>query len=704
MKASVHLGYELGTGAPIAIPLRHLAVTGQTQESGKTTTLEALATRSGATALTFITKRGEGSFAAGRRVKPYFRDRADWQFVTSILDATLQEKNKFLRPWIMKICRNTETLAEVQERVREALATARGINEGVYTQLDAYLDLIVPEIERADLADRLDLATGINVMDVSPFATPMQMLFIQSALDWVNERCRNTTVVIPEAWEFVPEGKGSPVKVSAITLVRKGAGIGNHIWVDSQDMAGVDKTILRGCTVWIIGVQREANELKRNLSNIPAGIKRPSAADVATLERGQFFACFGQTVAKVYVQPAWMAADDARDIATGAMSIDETVPPAKPQHLPKQQEDEVDRAEADALLAENTRLKTETGEAEQRGYERGMTAGLRQAGEYWNAAALDVRDHARKVTDLAEHLAEVAREGRWERASRRSEATGAAEDQGVPAATSKARPPAEESSDKYSQANAPSRADMAMLDALVRSYPQPLPLALWAVAVGKSPESAKAGPWYRSRNTLLANGFIEEAAGGFRATLAGTASSTHVPQNPQDEVELFALWRDRIAATVGTAAMTMLRVLADHRRHRLTNEQWALLAGKTPASAKAGPWYGNIKALREWALIEGDRQFAITPKGCALFEILAPPRADTAETLRAARYDLLQKSQRHYDALKRPMTRQQLAEALNVSAQSAKAGPWYGAIKEMIESGLVADEGGMLRRVEEDLA
>lgn len=42
MSEAIHLGYEVGTGAPVAVPLKHTAVTGQTQESGKTTTLEAL--------------------------------------------------------------------------------------------------------------------------------------------------------------------------------------------------------------------------------------------------------------------------------------------------------------------------------------------------------------------------------------------------------------------------------------------------------------------------------------------------------------------------------------------------------------------------------------------------------------------------------------------------------------------------------------
>jgi hypothetical protein len=331
---SILLGYTIRVGQAVHIPLRHLAITGQTQESGKTTTLEALVSRAQRPAIAFVTKRGERSFSAGHRVPPYFRDRADWQFVCSIIDATLQEKNKFLRPWIMRICRTTRTLADVQREVRAALQKAKGINESVYTQLDAYLDLIIPEISRIPITQGIRLAPGLNVMDLSHFSTPMQMLFVQSALDWINQHERDTIVIIPEAWEFVPEGKSSPVKASAISLVRKGAGLGNFIWVDSQDMAGVDKTILRGCTVWLIGVQREANEIKRNLANIPAGIQRPNAADIARLDKGQFYACWKDRTAKVYVAPAWMPESDAWNIATGRRKVDEFSPPPTQSRIP----------------------------------------------------------------------------------------------------------------------------------------------------------------------------------------------------------------------------------------------------------------------------------------------------------------------------------------------------------------------------------
>lgn len=706
--ATVHVGYEVGSGEPVSLPLRNLAVTGQTQESGKTTTLEALATRSGATILTFVTKRGESSFESGRRIAPYFRDRADWQFVSSIIDATLQEKNKFLRPWIMKICRTTQTLKEVQIEVRKALKKATGVNEGVYTQLDAYLDLIVPEIGRARLAPKLDLVPGLNVMDVSSFATPMQMLFVQSALDWVNEQCRDTIVVIPEAWEFIPEGKGSPVKNSAETLVRKGSGIGNHIWVDSQDMAGVDKTILRGCPVWLIGVQREANEIKRNLSNIPAHVARPKPADIAMLDRGQFFACFGHSVRKVYVQPAWMNSDEAIEIARDRARIADA-PSQKSIKAPapiasNHQEDEVNKATADALIAENARLKEESAAAEQRGLERGIRLATQQAGEFWNAAALDLRDNAQKAIKMAEHLAGVAREGHW------FVPRGAAEHAAIEAAVPLTAPsdtPESPTGDKPvapKPAKPPAEADPSMLYPLVRSHPLALTGELWGIFLGLSAGTTKSGPWHRKVRTLTEAGLLEKNHEGFRATVAGIAASEFAPANPQDAVELWQIWRDKISEQVGDAALALLRILATHRNYRLSNEQLALLAGKAPGTARSGPWFTMLKTLREWELIEGTKTYVITAKGRVILpEGSAKAASDTAEALRQARYASLTNSKRHYDALDRPMTKRQLGEVLGIGEGTMKSGPWHGAIKELVDSKLVAERGGQLQRIDEEL-
>jgi hypothetical protein len=121
MIPSLHLGFEVGTGKPVEIPCRHMVVTGQTQEAGKTTTLEALISRSGLPAVAFVTKRGEQSFDDARRIEPYFRERADWQFVASVLEATMRERLKFERAWIMRASKGARTLADVHANRNSAL-------------------------------------------------------------------------------------------------------------------------------------------------------------------------------------------------------------------------------------------------------------------------------------------------------------------------------------------------------------------------------------------------------------------------------------------------------------------------------------------------------------------------------------------------------------------------------------------------------
>jgi hypothetical protein len=330
---TVHLGFEVsetdslrplnshGYVEPVEIPIRHMAVTGQTQESGKTTTLEALITRSGLPAIAFLTKRGEASMN-GRQILPYFQDRADWQFVQSILESTMRERMKFERAWIVRACKGAHSLADVLHRVTRLQEGAKSsLSQDVYMLLGEYLQKVVPLIASLPKIDRVDLCPGLSIMDLVRYPLELQMLVISSTLDWIHKNAAGVISIIPEAWKFVPQGKNAPVKVVAENLIREGAGLKNYLWIDSQDMAAVDKLLLRACPVWLIGVQREANEIKRALANMPAMLKKPKASDVAMLGLGQFFACYGREIRKTYVQPAWMDETAARQIAAGRLDV-----------------------------------------------------------------------------------------------------------------------------------------------------------------------------------------------------------------------------------------------------------------------------------------------------------------------------------------------------------------------------------------------
>jgi hypothetical protein len=337
--SDIHLGYELGTGKPVTIPVRHLCVTGQTQESGKTTALEALISRSGRRAIAFITKRGERSFESGRKILPYFRERADWEFIESVIEAIMRQRMKFERAWIVRACKGAHSLADVRRNISQLMTKAkRSMDQDIYMLLGEYLDKVLPLLARLPKAEKIQLEPGLNVMDLRSYPDELQMLIVSSSMRWIHQEENEVVTVLPEAWKFAPQGVNTPVKLEVRKIAREGAGLKNYLWIDSQDIAGVDKEILRGAAVWLLGVQREANEIERALSSIPKGIKRPKEGDIPTLRLGQFFVCWGEHVKKVYVQPAWMSSSNAMNIAMGAYRVEDFAAP-KPKQLEEENVD-----------------------------------------------------------------------------------------------------------------------------------------------------------------------------------------------------------------------------------------------------------------------------------------------------------------------------------------------------------------------------
>lgn len=365
--SKIHLGYEVGIGEPVSIPLAHTFVTGQTQLSGKTTTLQAIVVRSGKRALAFVTKRGEQ--LDGRVIRPYLPREGDrpihWRLVETILASALGQRNmKYERFWIVSAAKGAKSLDGVRSNVRRLQAKAKGNTAETYELIGEYLDLVLPEMRELNAADTLPLLPGLNVINIAGHSPQLQAMVIRACLEHVNLHESDVLTVFPEAWEFAPRGRITPASTEAVAMARKGAVLGNFLLCDSQDIAGVDTVVRQAASVWILGVQRELNELKRTLASIPANVTKPKPAEAATLELGQFFVCYGRHVFKTYVQPAWMEADQARSIAQGSSSI-----PSRPYQLETKVESEdeaVSPKEAEALREENAELRQRIAELEEK--------------------------------------------------------------------------------------------------------------------------------------------------------------------------------------------------------------------------------------------------------------------------------------------------------------------------------------------------
>lgn len=322
MKGQILLGFSVPDGGPVYIPLHHLAIFGMTQLSGKTTTLEALITRSGLKAIAFITKRGEAGFTRCHPVTPHYKPRADWQFVEGLVNVALGEKVKYepgMRWAIMQVCKERQNLRDVHLAARKmAKDIKKDFLKSVFEKLATYLEIVIPELEKWIFSDRLVLTEGVNAMDLSNMRVETQHLVIASTIEYIFQSLDHVIVIVPEAWETLPQSRMTPVKWVAQQFIRKGAAIGNYMFLDSQDIAGVDKTPLRQCDNWLMGRMKEAHEVERILKQLLG--MRVKAEEIQTLPIGHFYAVVGNQVKKVYVLPSGVPEELGVKVAIGALT------------------------------------------------------------------------------------------------------------------------------------------------------------------------------------------------------------------------------------------------------------------------------------------------------------------------------------------------------------------------------------------------
>jgi hypothetical protein len=160
-------------------------------------------------------------------------------------------------------------------------------------------------------------------MDLENLSTEVQSLIIRSTLDYVLNNEKGVIVVIPESWKFLPENRGNPVKQIAEEFIRQGATRKNFLYLDSQDIAGTSKAILKQVANWCLGLQVEINEVQHTLEQIPLPKNlKPKEDEIMTLKIGHFILCNPYFTKKIYVCPAWLNEETAKKIALGTIPVE----------------------------------------------------------------------------------------------------------------------------------------------------------------------------------------------------------------------------------------------------------------------------------------------------------------------------------------------------------------------------------------------
>lgn len=338
----IPLGYELGTGRQILIPPAHTVFVGQTQRAGKTTALEACAVRSNFACLAFLTKRGEASFRMAREIPPYYDEsNFDWRIVRLLCEAITDDKwDRYQRQAIRQICedgylgepgkktfvewRRPESIEEVRRNIDIAYPRSSSKMRGALVEVRSDLAAVRRELDRVKLdTARPELEPGLNVVNLERQEKHIQSLIISSMIRHVRQHETRTIIALPETWKFAPAARRTPVGDAAREYIREAAALKNFLWIDSQTLAGLSGELLSQVRVWLFGVQRLKSEIEKTLDAIPDVLyPRPRAADIQTLQLGQFAVCYDGELFPCYVQPAWMSASHAEAIARGEEPIE----------------------------------------------------------------------------------------------------------------------------------------------------------------------------------------------------------------------------------------------------------------------------------------------------------------------------------------------------------------------------------------------
>jgi hypothetical protein len=358
----------------------NIAATGQTRRTGKTTALEAIITRGKFTCLTFRTKRGETGFLRGVQTRPFYKPRADWVYVKSLAEAALDKELPGLYDrWFMEATGETgrlpkaRDLKEVRNNIdillegNHDVRAAKGFAESMLFSIRGYLDLILPDLfrEGKEWEQKLELKEGsINLMDLEGLSGGVQSLIIASCMEEVFQKLENVVIVVPEAPDFFPAGKGSPSKVVGRRIAKKGGAINNFLYLDSQMIVDVDPIVRSQARLWLLGPQGSyEHEIDRTLKLLPKDLGRmkPTSSDVQTLPLGHFYLVIAEEkiVKKVYAAPWWLPEDIAKKVAIGEISPKSDLVRAyrvKAIEEEEREQEMVWREKAPGLETENTQL------------------------------------------------------------------------------------------------------------------------------------------------------------------------------------------------------------------------------------------------------------------------------------------------------------------------------------------------------------
>ncbi|MBI4128394.1 MAG: hypothetical protein HY459_05020 [Parcubacteria group bacterium] len=332
---NIHLGFEVPSGEPKEIPIFHTVITGQTQYSGKSTTVKSMIEKyvaKGFSVLVFDTKETALDYGeVGVETPVVVRDTLDSLELLSLLESIMQTKLTRYYSILNEICLGgphvnvngkANSLQEIVDRAKYLDEHSRGFVQGAARTIWDLVIRLINQTKDLPTVTHLQLNEGINRMSINNLKPESQQIVVATALeDILTMYKRNVIVVLDEAFKFIPEGRGSACAWAVERYITQGAMTGLFLIISSQFLAITNKDPLKACPVKILGTQDHPTEVKHTL-DLMSGVKL-SKDSVMRLKIGHFAVATKESPdpVTVYVQPEWLPDDIAVKIARGEIPV-----------------------------------------------------------------------------------------------------------------------------------------------------------------------------------------------------------------------------------------------------------------------------------------------------------------------------------------------------------------------------------------------
>lgn len=363
----VLLGFEKGTAAPVNIGITHSVFAAITR-AGKSETVKAAVARSKTIRFLILDVKKPRDYAdLGVPVPIYVEDTTEPLMLKRLLESQSHLALKFEFPELLKVCKKASTYPEILDAVTQGLeAKSHPIVKDKLLVLQHLLTRLVKELQQTPISDKLELTDRINVMDLSDVSKELQQLAVHSTLKTLLKHHENIVVIADEFHRFAPQYGSNPSKDTVTDFIKEGGAKHLWLWVIDQTITGVDKQILKQCWLWVLGKQREVNEAKRTLDQIPFKTGLTDKA-IMRLKVGHFIVCTEDFAKVTYVWLPGVPRDLAKQVARGDVDVRKVIPFLEQEEndLIWKEKYEQEKRRREDLEAKIVKLETRRDELEQ---------------------------------------------------------------------------------------------------------------------------------------------------------------------------------------------------------------------------------------------------------------------------------------------------------------------------------------------------